>query len=191
MEGRYLLPCSCGQKIPVEPRQAGQEIRCDCGASLEVPTMLGMAALEKAPSEPSHTPPSAPWGIRQGIVLLGTVIVLLALGMVIPLHLTRPALPTAEMIRQRTQTLSPFQSWRHWHVLRAGGPDPVAVPARPAPGSRPRHGPASTAGPSSPARRPLARRQAGAPRRRQPTPARPSACRPPVRSARRRSGRPG
>ena len=88
--------------------------------------MLGMAALEKAPSEPSHTPPSAPWGIRQGIVLLGTVIVLLALGMVIPLHLTRPALPTAEMIRQRTQTLSPFQSWRHWHVLRAGGPDPWA-----------------------------------------------------------------
>ena len=73
MEGRYLLPCSCGQEIPVEPRQAGQEIRCDCGASLEVPTMLGMAALEKAPSEPSHTPPSAPWGIRQGIVLLGTV----------------------------------------------------------------------------------------------------------------------
>ena len=60
MQTRYLLPCSCGQKIAIEPRQAGQSIRCPCGNSVEAPTMLKMTALEPAEPEPTDDMVIAP-----------------------------------------------------------------------------------------------------------------------------------
>ena len=56
---KYLLPCSCGRKMPVEPRQAGQSVDCACGESLEIPTMLAMSALEPADSVAENPEPSA------------------------------------------------------------------------------------------------------------------------------------
>ena len=124
METRYLLPCSCGQKNPVEPGQAGQKIACLCGAALEVPTMLGMTALEPADPDPVWQSPPAAWGLRQGLVMLGAIIVVSAIGLEIHLYLRRPLQPTPEQIRQRIQSFTPSQSWDHWKVLRAAGPDP-------------------------------------------------------------------
>lgn len=68
---KYLLPCSCGQRITIDIAQAGQQITCACGQSLEVPTMRGIRALEPAP-EASEEAKSAPrsaapaWSSLQG-----------------------------------------------------------------------------------------------------------------------------
>ena len=43
----YRLPCDhCGRAYPVEPRQAGDVITCECGAKLQIPTMLKIKRLE-------------------------------------------------------------------------------------------------------------------------------------------------
>jgi hypothetical protein len=44
----YWLSCSCGQKTTVSTAQAGETIYCACGAALEVPTLRGLAQLERA-----------------------------------------------------------------------------------------------------------------------------------------------
>ncbi|HUT10276.1 MAG TPA: hypothetical protein VMY42_07265 [Thermoguttaceae bacterium] len=122
---RYLLPCSCGRKIPIEVGQAGQTARCECGAPLKVPTMLEMAALEKLDSE---SPPvkSTAWGIRQGLALLGIVMVLASLVLAVIAYRSRPGTPSAELIRERCQEFSPVESLRYWHELRDDGPDPFS-----------------------------------------------------------------
>ncbi len=58
----YLLPCACGQKLPVSTRQAGQAVRCACGAPLEVPTLRGLRQLEQA-ERPAKASRRA-WGAR-------------------------------------------------------------------------------------------------------------------------------
>jgi len=49
---KYLLSCSCGQSVEVEPSQAGQTVVCVCGATLLVPSMLQVKALPIAPEKP-------------------------------------------------------------------------------------------------------------------------------------------
>ena len=55
---KYLLPCSCGRSVTVEASQAGRQVHCDCGISLEVPTMLELARLERA--KEAAAPPTGP-----------------------------------------------------------------------------------------------------------------------------------
>jgi len=126
----YLLPCSCGQKVPVQPRQAGGVVRCSCGASLEVPTLLEMAALEGAEPEPGARRPPRPWGVRQGLALLGAVVFLGALVLAIFLLRAQPRSPvfdrpemSPEAIRRQSRALTPLQSRRAWQTVRAQGPD--------------------------------------------------------------------
>jgi hypothetical protein len=67
----YLLPCACGQKLPVSVRHAGHVIQCSCGARLEVPTLRGLAELEPAETAPAK---ARVWGDRQRVAfVLGTV----------------------------------------------------------------------------------------------------------------------
>lgn len=130
MKTSYLLPCSCGRKVPVEPRQAGQVVRCSCGASLEVPTLLEMAALEAAEPDPGTRRPPRPWGVRQALALLGAVIFLGTLVLVVFLLRAQPHPPfpdKAEMdpgaVHREARQLTPLQSRRIWQSLRARGPD--------------------------------------------------------------------
>jgi hypothetical protein len=73
----YLLPCSCGRKIPVETQQAGDQVRCECGLTVDIPTLMGMKQLEQVEAVvpvgvQSH------WGLRQGLILSGAIIAFLA-----------------------------------------------------------------------------------------------------------------
>ena len=46
---KYLLPCGqCGEQHPVEPSQAGGQISCTCGETIEVPSLRGLRDLETA-----------------------------------------------------------------------------------------------------------------------------------------------
>ncbi len=47
-----LLSCECGQTHRVARSQAGQEIKCDCGRILPVPTLRGLSELPLAESVP-------------------------------------------------------------------------------------------------------------------------------------------
>lgn len=137
MKAKYLLPCSCGRQIPVEASQAGQQIRCPCGAAVEVPAMRGLAELERATPEPatgrssSTEHPSgaaqgmpAPsraaarsstsvWGTRQRLLLIGALLSLLGLGMAGWFHFARPRVVP-------TEAMAPIDTWRMWQDLRHG-----------------------------------------------------------------------
>jgi hypothetical protein len=71
----YLLPCSCGQKLAVSVRQAGQSVRCTCGASLEVPTLRGLRELH--PADVQAAARARAWGDRHRVAF---VLIALSLG---------------------------------------------------------------------------------------------------------------
>ena len=81
MTTKYLLPCSCGQEVPVEAAMAGALIRCACGKELEVPTMQHVRHLKVAPQEASKGPPASSWGNRQRVALIGVTFLLLGLAL--------------------------------------------------------------------------------------------------------------
>lgn len=45
MSRHYLLPCSCGKSVSIEVSQAGQEVKCVCGETLSVPSLLQIKKL--------------------------------------------------------------------------------------------------------------------------------------------------
>ncbi len=125
MNRYYLLPCACGKKIEVEGSQAGLSVRCSCGAELSVPTMRGLASLER--TEPRALPserPSAPWGPRQGLIFLGLLIVLGAsLGGLYIWWFQIPRLPTindAWLANDRTEieNMTLEELWEQWQQFQ-------------------------------------------------------------------------
>ncbi len=125
MTTKYLLPCSCGSQITVEPRQAGQAIPCSCGATLQVPTLLDMTALEEAPQEPTSASPPSSWGAAGGLQFLGSILVALSIALgVFLLVVDRPrsrfdAIDPDE-IRASAQKMPPAQTWEVWQTMKQG-----------------------------------------------------------------------
>jgi len=114
MTTTYLLPCVCGQKLPVSTTQAGEAVQCTCGASLTVPSLSELANLELAPSTSARRKKrKRPWSNRQGWILLGSFIVAAAVGLLVFLQFTRPRLPGIESLR-------PIHVWSLWQDLRRG-----------------------------------------------------------------------
>jgi hypothetical protein len=82
MSAQYLLPCSCGQKVRVEPAQAGGQVACACGANLNVPTLRGLKQLEIAPPDEAAVRRSAgrQWGpVRGAMFSIGLLVVVISL----------------------------------------------------------------------------------------------------------------
>ena len=114
MSAKYLLPCSfCQEKIPVELRQAGQQIECDCGASLDIPTMTGIRALQRAEPSPDGQRPTTRWEARHGVLLVGAIVTVMALCLTTFFYRARPRMPEIE-------ELAPFQTFQIWQFLRQG-----------------------------------------------------------------------
>lgn len=59
----HLLTCSCGKEFTVSRSQAGQEIKCDCGQMIAVPTLRGFSEL---PTAGEVEKVSAAWGGWRG-----------------------------------------------------------------------------------------------------------------------------
>ncbi len=81
---KYLLPCTCGQSIPIEVGQAGQRVTCVCGATLEVPTMRGIRELvpveEKADAKQASRGDGTAWSPLQGsLFALGMLLLMIGL----------------------------------------------------------------------------------------------------------------
>ena len=75
----YLLPCDCGREIPIESRQAGETVRCECGRTCAVPTMREVQNLRPAPVSGAAPMAARPaWGNSQRLLVAGLVVLLLA-----------------------------------------------------------------------------------------------------------------
>ena len=125
MSTQYLLPCRCGHQFVVEPPQAGETLSCSCGAMLQVPTMLEMTALEPAPSMVPTASTADGWGVRQGVLFLGIVFLLAALGIGVAVHHWMRPIPPADLInpehiREVAKRLRPVQTWETWEAMKQG-----------------------------------------------------------------------
>ncbi len=82
---QYLLTCSCGEKVRVEPAQAGGRVSCGCGQSIAVPTLRGLRALEEAPPDKAALQRAAgrQWSPLQGAMFsIGLLVAVVSLGVV-------------------------------------------------------------------------------------------------------------
>jgi hypothetical protein len=71
MSMQYLVPCVCGERLSVTRSQAGQELICSCGKTVQVPKLREMASLEvaAAPVPARGTRGNRPkWGMARGIL---------------------------------------------------------------------------------------------------------------------------
>jgi hypothetical protein len=143
----YLVPCRCGQKIPVEKAQAGEILRCACGKKVEIPTLMGLKSLQRTADAPAvrstQSPASAKsaradrsrrisqpasrsgWGAWERVAFLGalvTVVALIAVGFILRRW---PIAPYSDidphLIRDSVLRASPADTWTLWFDLQAIG----------------------------------------------------------------------
>lgn len=131
MRTSYLLPCSCGKKIEVDANQSGLAVRCQCGAEQTVPTLRGLAALERVEAAELASAKAGPsWSMRQGLIFLGLVILVGSLIGWLVLRLTirpQPITPFEnfqEFNRQYINELAPETLIAEWDKYRKGIEDP-------------------------------------------------------------------
>ena len=129
---RYLLPCTnCGKQIPVEARQAGDEVRCPCGRTTTVPRLLELRRLpEERAAESSNDDRRPAWGAKQRTVMVGAIVTLIALCFAGWRGSTWPQSPIRPFAEEKFQAalsdISPAQSWGYWLFLRESGLSPVS-----------------------------------------------------------------
>mgnify|MGYP000386237537 CR=1 FL=1 len=127
MPSSYLLPCKCGRKHPVEPTQAGQQIPCDCGNLLAIPTLLEMRKLEPARAVVADKNGTS-WGVAQRTIVAGIVLCLVGVALVAYFWLRRPELPDDTTIRrivqQQVEAASPSELIWMWQTMRSEGLQP-------------------------------------------------------------------
>jgi len=129
---QYLLPCSCGRKLKVDATQAGLRMPCDCGKTIEAPTLRGLRALKPVPSTGPVVAPENPWGPRQGVMFLGVVVALCGLAMTAILWYQRPVFhqPTVDRggLQESMQKMTLDQSFKTWNEILQHGLDPEPAP---------------------------------------------------------------
>jgi hypothetical protein len=122
MDNSFYFSCPCGRKTAVRTTQAGQPLRCECGAEHMLPSMLEIARFEPvASSDPPRL--AARWTAREQLLFLGAV--LLAAGLVLAGAIAwnwppvpRPATP--EQIRTKIQSQTLLETVREWGDLLRG-----------------------------------------------------------------------
>lgn len=119
----YLLPCSCGERLRVSTRQAGEAVRCTCGTQLEVPTLRHLNQLEPVDAPTAGGPA---WGDRQRVAFVVSVITLAALCVVGYLALNLPRDPVPRNVDDVTEASTLRASFVAYQDLQKG----LAPPAQ-------------------------------------------------------------
>ena len=107
----YLLPCpQCGRKLVVTTGEAGGQVRCECGAAVDVPTVRGLRELEPAPAVEGATS----WTTRHSVIFLGSLMAIAGLAFGMILHFRAAAvLPTATFADD-IRTMPAAETWTLW-----------------------------------------------------------------------------
>jgi hypothetical protein len=116
---KYLVECTCGNKLPVEIGQAGGRIACTCGKLVDVPPLRKLRHLEAETTAMER--PASTWSARKGVItacliLAGTLAIANAWS-----WFTQPKAPIfdpvayqRDIIEQRLKKLTPTQGWLMW-----------------------------------------------------------------------------
>jgi hypothetical protein len=119
----YLLPCSCGRTIPVEPRQAGQQVNCACGKASLVPTWRQMATLEQSEGVDTPQAPRSGWGGAERLIFVGAVLALAFLALAAGVCWNRPEAPPEQPTPAEIENAPPGETVAIFHWLVAAGLD--------------------------------------------------------------------
>ena len=123
MDDRYLLPCSCGRKVAITRRQAGEAISCACGAQLQAPTLREILRLEPANLDATSKDVPSTWGLWSRIALIGWILWLAAAGVGVALYQTWPADPLAfdlKMLQDQVDSMRPADTLAWWEEVSRG-----------------------------------------------------------------------
>src|SRR5205807_631124 len=104
---QYLVTCDCGKQHTVGPAQAGESLKCECGNTLEIPSVRKLVHYPRADAVAVT---ESTWGVRSAVIFFG--IYLLALSALVCL--------VAQFFRQSASDLShrtPWQNWQLWQWL--------------------------------------------------------------------------
>jgi hypothetical protein len=115
----YLLPCTqCDRKHAVTTGQAGGQVRCECGAAIDVPTVRGLRELVEVHEA---TAQRRTWSTRSSVVFLGAVITLGGLALAGFLHVRAAQVRPHGSFADDIRTMSPRDTWELWSsFLRHG-----------------------------------------------------------------------
>jgi hypothetical protein len=127
---RYLLPCACGNQIPVEPKDAGLTVTCSCGAQLKVPNTRGMAALPRVSTgdEAVENSSAAGWGLKNQLLTAGLMSSVFGAGLLAFAFLTNPSDPSRELARREFQNIPLAQLESLWQQYSTKGLEPLESP---------------------------------------------------------------
>ncbi len=135
---KYLLPCDqCGTEHEVDPSQAGENLVCPCGRTLEVPSLRGLRELKPATSGPAQPAAARPaTELPRRLILVGGML-LLAIGTVVAAYgglirsqIRVPESPPIEdsQADAAIDALSPAGAHRVWMEFRDQGLGSYQVP---------------------------------------------------------------
>lgn len=116
--GKYLLPCDCGQAVPVDVGQAGREVTCACGATIEVPPLRKLRHLPVAAAATERR--SSTWNSRRGTVAALVVLAGTLAAWAIWSRLLEPTIEPfdaavrGQVVDEGLEKLTPFAAWELW-----------------------------------------------------------------------------
>lgn len=111
MSVKYLLPCSCGEKIVIDVGKAGRTIRCQCGRQVEVPTLREIKKLRQFQQQPLDL--ASEWSPRRAAALAGAMMAIVAGLSAGWLWLNRPVSPQGEINSQIRDRLEHLEDWSY------------------------------------------------------------------------------
>ena len=94
----YQLPCSCGHTVSVEASQAGEQVSCVCGKTLNVPSLLKLKQLPTIGAD--ETEKSTERSINPRQILLMTGLLLLAGTIAFSIYVIRER-PSARKVLEK------------------------------------------------------------------------------------------
>jgi len=135
----YLLTCtSCEQPIPVEIAQAGETVRCDCGAEIPIPSMreirrlptdAGSMAVEESPEIYGlHVQSSPASQLQRYLFAAGFLVAVISAGTAGFFYFAADRINVDEVHRQEMDlggrvidALTPEGAYEAWKMLRIQG----------------------------------------------------------------------
>ncbi len=113
----YLLPCACGNSVPVDIGQAGGRVVCSCGTQLDVPTLRQLRHLPRE-TVGEKGKPAGSWGSRQGIITASLIVAAALLAWGAWIWWTGPVIPTFDPATRQCaveeQIKTPAGAWEAW-----------------------------------------------------------------------------
>lgn len=128
MTKKYLLPCACGAKTPIEITQAGGSATCTCGAALSIPTLGRLRNLEPV-EEKLPAAQDSNWSAAHGMLfVLGGLIAVIGFGILAQCLYNRSqidlstTLETVAKDHEKTlDNMSPSALFDIWQKIRTLG----------------------------------------------------------------------